>query len=312
MEGLEKELSQLRRGRGVMSADLRERLGPTLRTLARIDSEASLLDARRQLIGFLDELAADLPDDLRTAFAAALALRREVQHRFLEERMQWLADWLERDVKTARRRAGEAIRQAAEHVNVTSEDMDRYPHGDWYLAKLRTILRPDVVQPSAVEERIVVATRADLAEIVLSTSIPRPGLNHGEQVADVAVLHGGTLTKAEWSTPSYLTYTIRLDRPLCHGDSCELGVRIAIPPGQPFNPRYSFQPLRRCDEFDLRIRFGESADARRVWQISGLPRGMIEDFAAPEALIVPDTAGDIHLNFKFLKVGLVYGARWTD
>ena len=293
-----------------MSADLRERLGPTLCTLAGIDSEANLLDARRQLIGFLDELAAGLPEDLRVAFAAALALREEVQHRFVEERMRWLATWLQRDIKTARRRADEAIRLAAAHVDVNTDDVDRHPYRDWYLAKLRTVLHLDLAQQSAVEERTVVAARDDLAEIILSTSIPRPtGLNDGEQAADVAVLHGGTLGEAEWSTATYLTYTIRLAHPLRRGDSCELGV--CITPGQPLNPRYAFQPLRRCEEFDLRIRFGESAHARRVWRISGLPRGMIDDFAAPEALIVPDAAGDIHLNFKRPQVGLAYGARWT-
>ena len=295
-----------------MSADLRERLGPALRTLAGIDSEANLLDTRRQLIGFLDELAAGLPGDLRTAFAAALALRTDAQFRFLEERLQWLAGWLERDVKTARRRADEAIRVAAVTVTATDEAVDHYPRGDWYLARLRTTLRLDVAPSAAVEERIVVAARPELAEIVLSTSIPRPGVSDGVQAADLTVLDGGTLAKAEWSTPSYLTYTIGLDRPLRRGESCEVSVRIAIPPGQPFNPRYTFQPLRRCDEFDLRVRFGASAAARRVWRVSGLPRGMIEDFAVPEALITPDQAGDIHLSFKSPKVGLAYGARWTE
>jgi len=296
-----------------MSADLRERLGPTLRTLAGIDTEAGLLDARRQLIGFLSELAAGLPTDLRTAFTAALALNDDVQHRYFEERMQWLARWLDRDVKTARRRADEAIRFAAESLNIGSDDdVDRYPYGDWYLARLRTVLRLDVAQPSAVEERTIVAARDDLAEVILSTSIPRPaGVDGGEQAAEVAVLYGGTLTKADWSTASYLTYTIRLGRSLRRRESTELGVCVTIPPGQPFNPRYSFQPLRRCDEFDLRIRFGESAGARRVWRISGLPRGMIDDFAAPEALIAPDAAGDIHMNFKHPQVGLAYGARWA-
>jgi hypothetical protein len=313
MEQLEKELIRLRRGRGVMSADLQERLGPLLCTLAGIDAEESLLEARRRLIRVLDELAVGLPEDLRTAFAAALALHEEVQHRFLEERMQWLAARLRRDIKTARRRADEAIRIAAASGWVTSasDAADRYPRGDWYLANLRTVLRLDVTQPFAVEERTVVAACDDLAEIILSTGIPRPaGMTEGEQGADVAVLYGGTLGKAEWSTASYLTYAIRLGHPLCRGDSCEVGVRITVPAGQPFNPRYAFQPLRRCEEFDLRIRFGESAAARRVWRISGLPRGMIEDFAAPEALIVP-AAGDIHLNFKHPEVGFVYGARWA-
>jgi hypothetical protein len=296
-----------------MSSDLRERLGPTVRALAGIDPAGTLPDVRGQLSGFLEELAAGLPADLRTAFVAALALRDDVQHRFFEQRMQWLATWLKRDIKTARRRADEAIKLAAASLGGDEDDVDRYPYGDWYLARLRTVLRLDVAEPSAVEERTVVAACDELAEVVLSTSIPRPARgDDSEQAAQVAVLYGGTITKAEWSTASYLTYTIRLSRPLRRRDSTELGVCITIPVGQPLNPRYALQPLRRCDEFDLRIRFGESASARRVWRIAGLPRGMIDDFAAPEALIVPDAAGDIHLNFRHPRVGLAYGARWAD
>ena len=59
------------------------------------------------------------------------------------------------------------------------------------------------------------------------------------------------------------------------------------------------------------IRFGEAASAGRVWRIIGLPRGMVDDYAAPEAQIAPDAAGDVHLNFKHPQVGLAYGARWA-
>ena len=32
----------------------------------------------------------------------------------------------------------------------------------------------------------------------------------------------------------------------------------------------------------------------------------------PEALIYPDAVGDIHIQYRHLKLGLVYGARWSD
>lgn len=40
------ELSRLRRGRGIMATDLRERVGPSLRALAGIDPVASQEEAR--------------------------------------------------------------------------------------------------------------------------------------------------------------------------------------------------------------------------------------------------------------------------
>jgi len=67
---------------------------------------------------------------------------------------------------------------------------------------------------------------------------------------DVRVLYGGSLIKSTWPTATYLRYAIRLPQSLRHGQSHELGISITIPRGQPFNPRYAIQPLRRCDEFD--------------------------------------------------------------
>jgi hypothetical protein len=93
-----------------MAIDLLDRLGPTLCGMAGIKSGGNAEEVRKRLIEFLGDLAADLPEDLRTAFAAALALREDVRFRFLGERMEWLADWLQRDARTARRRADEAIR----------------------------------------------------------------------------------------------------------------------------------------------------------------------------------------------------------
>ena len=94
------------------------------------------------------------------------------------------------------------------------------------------------------------------------------------------------------------------------GESHEIGVSMRIPVNQPINPRYALQPLRRCDEFDLRIRFGARNRLAGVWNMEGIPRGMADDFASASARVAPDDAGEIHLNYRHLLVGLVYGARW--
>src|ERR1700677_365038 len=74
MSGLADELRHLRRGRGVMAADLCERIGPKLRALAGIEAADSLEESRHRLILFLDGLAKVLPEDLSVAFGAGLAL----------------------------------------------------------------------------------------------------------------------------------------------------------------------------------------------------------------------------------------------
>lgn len=310
MGALREELGQLRRGRGVMAEDLPDRLGPALRGMAGIEPGGNADDTRKRLIGFLADLAAGLPEDLQTAFAAALALPEAVRFRFLDERMQWLADQMHRDVRTARRRVDEAIRLVDTTVSLPARATSDYE--DWHLARLRALLLLDGAEPLAIEERTLVADRDDLAEIWVATSIPAPrGAPTRGQGAELKVLYGGSLAGCIWPTATYLRYTIRLPKPLRRGQSHELGVSIATPPGQPFNPRYAIQPLRRCDEFDLRIRFGAETPARSVWRIAGLPRGMVDDYADPDALVHPDATGDIHMRYQHLKMGLVYGARWS-
>lgn len=312
MGALGDELTRLKRGRGVMVADLPVRLGPALCGLAGIGPGDNAEETRTRLIGVLDGLAAGLPDDLRTAFTVALALREDVRFRFLDERMEWLAGWLQRDVRTARRRADEAIRLVDAGAGSPAAEAGGYR--DWHLARLRALLLLDRADPVAIEERALVAARDDLAEISIATSIPVPGgtrpCEQAAPAAQVKVLYGGSLIGSTWPTATYLRYVIRLPHLLRRGQSHEFGISVSTAPGQPFNPRYAIQPLRRCDEFDLRIRFG-AAQPRGVWRIAGLPRGMADDFSDPAALVRPDMTGDVHLRYQQLKLGLVYGARWS-
>jgi hypothetical protein len=292
-----------------MVTDLPSRLGPTLYGMAGIESGENADDIRQRLVEFLEDLAASLPEDLRTAFAAALALREDVRFRFLDERMEWLADWLHRDIRTARRRADEAIRLVDANTGLVAGEAADYQ--DWHLGRLRALLLLDRAEPLAIEERTLVAACDDLAEISIATSIPVPrGARPQEQAAQLTVLYGGSLAGSTWPTATYLRYTVRLPRPLRRGQSHEFGISITTPRGQPFNPRYAIQPLRRCDEFDLRVRFG-TAQPSSVWRIAGLPRGMVDDFADRDALVRPDATGDVHLRYQRLKLGLVYGARWS-
>ena len=68
-----------------MASDLLERAGPTLRALSGIDDSASENEARRRLLTYLNDLADELPEDLRTALRVGLALHEDAQYRFLED-----------------------------------------------------------------------------------------------------------------------------------------------------------------------------------------------------------------------------------
>jgi len=294
-----------------MASDLLERVGPTLRALSGIDDSQSENEARHRLVTFLTDLADELPQDLRMALRVGLALHEDVQTRFLEQRMDWLAAKLDRDVRTARRRVDEAIRSAETRRAITVTSDDNYAHDGWYLERFRTLLRLDGDQPTAIEERKVVARRDSLSEFVISTSIPCPtGADRQRHNANLTILYGGSLARLERPSNTYFRYFVQFPQPLRRGQSHEIGVSVTIPPHQPINPRYALQPLRRCDEFDLRIRFGESKRLAGVWNLAGIPRGMADDFTAAGARVDPDDAGEVHLNYQRLLVGMVYGARW--
>jgi hypothetical protein len=109
MGDLSSELRLLRRGRGVMVSNLRTRIGPTLRMRAGIGDSAGLSETRERILAYLNSLAEALPIDLRSIFCVTLALNQDTQFRFLEERREWLASRLNRDVRTVSRRFNEAL-----------------------------------------------------------------------------------------------------------------------------------------------------------------------------------------------------------
>ena len=103
------ELKVLRKGRGVLVAQIGDRVGPALRALSGVAEGASAAELRQKLARRLEELADELPDDLRIAALVSLGLYREAQRPFYQERIRWLADYLQRDERTARRRAGGGV-----------------------------------------------------------------------------------------------------------------------------------------------------------------------------------------------------------
>ena len=86
--------------------------------------------------------------------------------------------------------------------------------------------------------------------------------------------------------------------------------RRQIGAGQRMTPHYVHVPYRRCDEFELRIRFSEHAmpaDARRI---NAAFHREIEDRQPDTEILRPDDAGEIHVRFTDLRVGFAYGAQW--
>lgn len=111
---LTQELKVLRRGRGVHSDRIGRRLGPELRRVCSVSDSDDEPDVRDKLTGFLDALAGQLPTDLGLCFIAAFGLEPDVRLPFYQQRLEWAAARLCREVRTVRRRVDQSIERAAE------------------------------------------------------------------------------------------------------------------------------------------------------------------------------------------------------
>src|SRR5215813_4658979 len=174
-ELLTAESKTLRKGRGVSVAQIGDRVGPALRALLGVAEGTNAVELRQKLTDRLEKLANELPDDLRVAALVALGLHREAQRPFYQERIHWLADHLQRDERTARRRADEALDRLAEIAVApgVAPSADAAAGSDeWYVSELRCVLVLDRDLPEAFEYRRITANRDHLTEIDLSLTLP--------------------------------------------------------------------------------------------------------------------------------------------
>lgn len=182
----------------------------------------------------------------------------------------------------------------------------------WYVRSLHTSLRLDERPPTAIERRIIVATRDDLREITTSISVPRA---RGDQRADhrllVEALSGGTIEAREHPHTSHFRHVLALPAPIDMGQTHEFVLRRTVPEGQPMAPHYVTVPHRRIDYFELRVRFGTHRPPPTVWRLGGVPTSVIYD-DEPTADLVPCEDGEAYTYFRGLVQGFGYGLRWSD
>lgn len=308
------ELKTLRKGRGVNVARIAP--GPQLRTLAGVTDEDGPGAVRTKLVTALNQLAGPLPGDLALAARAALALLPEAQHPFLAERVQWLADQLQRDVRTARRRVDLGLAAMAERAAtaapLAAAGSDGAAEDQWYVKEFRALLRLDQPTPEAIDTRVVVSEVDNLTEIDALITVPRDGpARTGPHDLLAEALYGAVITTRERVTASRFRYGLRLPRPLRAGEAHEYALLFRLPPNQPMRAHYVHYGTRRCDRFELRIRFDPERVPVEVRRVDGIfPRDLDDGLPAAPAVDV-DAAAEVHLAFDRPRTGLGYGARWT-
>lgn len=305
---IERELRALQRRRGVMAHGLGMHLGPTLREAFAI-ADHDDAGARRRLVDGLREEIGQLPATSATVAAAALAVHQgTVDLETLEGRVDWLSKEIGVGPRTARRRIDHALRllagRIAERVPEATE-----PDRGWYVASLKSGLYLDQAQPHAVEERKIVAIVDDLSEILHRVSIP-PGLSSSEVPGiEATLIYGGRLELRNFSE-TYREYELTLPAPIRRNTTHRYGLRLDVANVSRMAPRYLCIPLRRYDRFEVRIRFAPSALPRKVWTVDALP-GRAIDMAEPSGhTLTPDPFGEVHHEFRDLRVGFAYGIQW--
>jgi hypothetical protein len=307
------EIQALRKNRG-FSGDLSEKLGPVLLELVGGDSRRPNEKLGREIRA----LAGRLTEEMRTAILAALALHEATRAMpTYSQRKRWLADTkLDRGDRTAERRIEEAQRLLAQEIAAELER--RRGHEDpaddgWYIEHFSAVFMLDGDAPEALEQRRIIATTRQLTEISIVLDTPREsGQRRLGLKADVT--SGGTLLGAEELSRNRTRYTIGLPRPLEPGQTHDYEMRIRVAPDEPMRDYYVFRPERRCDGFDLRVRFDRRRPPRWVRRVTAEDVHVYypyEGVPEPFERVPVDGTGEARASFPQPRQHLGYGLQWS-
>jgi hypothetical protein len=303
------ELQEIPRGRGMQAGDVAHRIGPGLRTACGVTAADSSAVVRRKVANRLVALCDRLPADLRISVLAALALHPMANHQFMQERMSWAAHQINRDHPRA------AVRRMKVGFRILAEQLDEFADDPalrqgWHVCSLHALLHMDVDPPELVEERAIVSSADNLAEIELRLSAPA-SVPAADSPIEATVLYGGEITRTERVTSSHRKFAVRLPTPMRAGERHEYGVRFSAYSRALMPPFYVMTPLQPCERFTVRVRFGDDVP-RRIWRLDGIPPRAIDDFEPDDALLSADRLGEVSLEFSGLHQGLSYGMRWSS
>lgn len=181
----------------------------------------------------------------------------------------------------------------------------------WYIKSLVTLLQLDRETPVALEERVIVAARDALSEIVTTMSIPRhPGDGSRQHGAEITVLSGGQLELREHPYESQFRQVIALAQPLAVGDEHLYRLQIRIPSEQPMINHAVHVPLQRSDHFGVTVRFPLDRLPSSIWVVNGVPPAVLRDLEPRGDQVKPDRFGEVSVAFDGLLQGRAYGVRW--
>ena len=322
------ELQALRRGRG-LRGDVTGRIGPLLHELAAgsapqppagamADAGSEAAGMRAALAGKLASVARRLPEDLSLAILAALALHEDTRNmRTYERRREWLAERIDRVPRTAERRidsAQELLAQeiAAELANQRARPPSAADEDKWYIEWFTALLLLDGKHPEAIERRVIRASVDGLAEVTIALDVPVEA-GQPRVPLNLEAVSGGDLDVVEDTAPTRTRYVIRLPRPLRAGEAHEFATRVQVLDERPMRDYYVLRPERRCDRFDLRVRFSRDrlpAWVRRVTDEDVYSYNTFAGFPSAAERVGIDLSGEAAASFARLRAHYGSGLQW--
>jgi len=306
------ELKKLRKGRGMQSPTIEQQIGPALREVCGIAAGDGPAVVRERLTERLGSLAGTLPPDLSQIVMVALGLGAEVQGQFLQERIAWLAQRRDRDVRTIRRRVDEGLARLAEAAATPRTVTVPEDEEGWHVQRFEAVLRLDMVSPTCFERRTIVADTDGVNELTILYTIPR---SRGDLDRDhdmlVDIHYGARLVSRTRISDSPFRFVLRLPLALSRGASHEYGMIVRLPETQPMRPHYLYIPTRPCSRFDLRVRFPQDRAPAEVERVDGAFHREIDEPSDRPDVVSVDGVGEVLVGFRDLVPRLAYGLRWT-
>jgi hypothetical protein len=312
------ELKALRKGRGLGVPDILTRVGPALRTVFSLAELTDPAQVRACLVERLTELARQLPADFAEAVATAYGLTDDSRAGLYGDRVDLVAQRMNRDPRTATRRIDDGVQILAD-LALTDQD-NSMPGGQeqptpWRTTALRTWVALDRDVAEVHELRRIISSAEELRAIRLEVSVPVPR-NRGDSIPindpEILVLSGGTLRHRVNCSSSRVVFDLELAKPLQKGQEHEFFICYRFSGTKRMRPFYACTPSYPCESFDLHIRFGRDHPPTAVWKVSGLRMSEVDDIAAPREPVSPDSAGDVDVAFRGLTPNLSYGIAWDE
>lgn len=182
-------------------------------------------------------------------------------------------------------------------------------------ADLRLAVRAIVLlegnRPEALEERTIVSAVDGLHRLGLAFALPRhPEESRPRLDIDLSILYGAEVDSVQRVGDNLFVQYLNLPRPLRLGERHTYARKIRIPDGQLMTPRYVQLVVRRCDVFELRVKFALDALPRLVWTVTKVPEIAYSSHQPGPDVVIPDQLGEVLVRFTALQPGFGYGLAW--